>query len=109
MRLLTKTSINDAWHRIKAGARVGSSWRSRLDVFGAARLTSRALSDLVFPPGCVSCHAELLAQPDVPLCDDCLAGMEFFAEPTCVKCGAPVPNFTPREGAGSSTPPKRQP
>src|SRR5438309_642279 len=98
MRLLTKKTFGGAWRRLKAGAASAKSLRSRLDVSGAARFMRRGLADLVFPPSCVSCHAELAVQQEVPLCEECLHGMELFAEPMCAKCGAPLPYVISQEG-----------
>jgi ComF family protein len=63
----------------------------------AVRFMRRGLADLVFPPSCVSCSAELDERPatdlDVPFCGDCFAQMEIFAEPMCKQCGAPLPDL----------------
>jgi ComF family protein len=91
MTLLTKTTIRSAWQRLKAGATSAAERRPRIDVPGATRFMRRGLADLLFPPCCVSCRAEMDEQPDVPLCGECLNGMELFADPVCARCGAPVP------------------
>jgi len=99
MTLLTKTTLRSAWHRLRAGAAFAAELRPRVDVAGTARFMRRGLADLVFPPCCVSCRVEMDAQPDVPLCEDCLSGMEFFADPVCEKCGAPIPYAVAQDGA----------
>ncbi len=57
----------------------------------------RRLADLLFPPSCANCAAEMdeaaISGRDVQLCDGCLEEMEIFSEPMCVRCGAPVPGF----------------
>jgi predicted amidophosphoribosyltransferase len=58
-------------------------------------LLRKGIANLVFPPSCVSCDAELgeeaLAAREVSLCDECRDELEFFCEPLCPRCGAPVP------------------
>jgi ComF family protein len=47
----------------------------------------RALLDLLLPPHCVACDAQV----DAPgrLCPDCFRKTGFITEPFCVRCGAP--------------------
>src|SRR4051812_44012341 len=95
MTLLTKTTFRNGWTRLRTGA----FWLGRLPrstkVSGTARFIGRGLVDLLYPPSCVSCAAELderaVRSRDVHLCDECFEAMELFAEPMCVRCGAPVP------------------
>lgn len=58
----------------------------------------RGLADLLFPPRCLNCTAELDdgARPygDVHLCEDCLDQIDVFAGPMCGRCGAPLPVAT---------------
>lgn len=108
MNVLTKKTLDGAWHRLKARAACAASLRPRLDVLGAAKFMRRGLADLVFPPSCANCHAELDVQQEVPLCDECLNGMEFFGEPMCVKCGAPLPSVISKNGGSTSVLPKRK-
>lgn len=67
-------------------------------VKSAARFIGRGLADLVFPPSCVSCNAELddEAAPghDVSLCGSCLERVEYFSGRLCIVCGAPLPDST---------------
>jgi predicted amidophosphoribosyltransferase len=62
----------------------------------------RGLADLLFPPSCACCAAELdestSANRDVRLCESCLDEMEIFSEPMCGRCGAPVPDILADEG-----------
>ena len=68
---------------------------SRFNVSRAAKVAGRGLADLLFPPSCASCGAEIdesaSADRDVRLCDTCLDEMDIFSEPMCARCGAPVP------------------
>ncbi len=72
------------------------------DLSAGARRVRRGVSDLVFPPSCVNCYAELdgVTTPtrDVALCDACLQAMELFLGPVCGKCGAPVPGVEAKTG-----------
>ena len=67
----------------------------RGDVWGGVRFFRRGVANLIFPPSCVSCDAELRdeasAAGDVSLCQACLDELEFFSDPMCGRCGAPVP------------------
>jgi ComF family protein len=51
---------------------------------------ARALLDVVLPPHCVACDAEV----DVPglLCPDCFRQTGFITEPFCARCGVPFGN-----------------
>ena len=63
-------------------------------VFAAASLP-RATMELVYPGSCVSCHAELNADDrraaDLPFCRSCFDSLDLLAEPTCRRCGGPLP------------------
>ena len=50
----------------------------------------RALLDVLLPPHCVACDAEV----DVPglLCADCFRQTGFITEPFCARCGVPFGN-----------------
>ncbi len=54
----------------------------------------RLLSDLLFPPRCVSCQ-----QPGALLCTACIARIVPFPEPRCPRCDLPLP----RAGAPCAT------
>lgn len=99
MGLLAKTSFRNGWQRLKGGATLAQNWGSSGKLRRAARSVRRGLSDLLFPPGCASCGAELESpesqQRDAAICDECLEGMEIFSDPMCVRCGAPVPGIGP--------------
>lgn len=54
--------------------------------------------DLVFPPACAGCGAEMFDRREgmtsAPFCDACLDELVLFAGPTCGQCGAPVPDMS---------------
>jgi ComF family protein len=106
MTLLTKTTFRNGWNRLKLGATLLAQRRPHIDVMGVAKVARRGLSDLVFPPSCVGCHAELeegAAQvPGVAVCESCFEAMELFSEPMCLRCGAPVPSFAPHDNGAES-------
>jgi predicted amidophosphoribosyltransferase len=64
----------------------------------AATRLRRAALKLVFPPSCVGCEAELDGDHNamLPLCDECLDGIEFIRGPICRQCGAPLPDLGPK-------------
>lgn len=68
-------------------------------VAGAGRLQSwfrAAALDLLFPPACASCHAELDACRYPSFCDTCLERIKFLRGATCRKCCAPIPGGASR-------------
>jgi ComF family protein len=80
--------------------------RMMFDLSSGVKLVRRGLGDLVFPPSCLSCFAELdgatMPRRDVSLCGVCLDAMELFSGPVCLKCGAPVPGVRATKGENSS-------
>jgi ComF family protein len=58
--------------------------------------TGRAVLDLVYPPLCIGCRAQV-AEPGA-LCADCWANIRFLDGPMCAACGLPF-EFDP--GAGT--------
>lgn len=72
-----KVAAQRAWQRLRRGMAWGQA----------------GLTNLVFPPSCVSCQAEIVeaGAGDVLLCPACLEELETFTEPMCEKCGATVP------------------
>jgi ComF family protein len=68
----------------------------------AARFMRSGLTDLVFPPSCVSCNSELgdagSEREGFLLCRGCLGEIDIFAEPMCERCGAPVPAIEAEQG-----------
>lgn len=70
------------------------------------------IADLVFPPTCMSCNAELddvtPANREASLCQECIDEMELFADPVCERCGAPVP-FTRSPADDQPRPVKSEP
>src|SRR6185369_17084791 len=97
MALITKSSLRNGWHRLRESATLAGRLRPRFDFLGAATAMRRGYADLLFPPNCLSCAAELAeevrAQRDVHLCDRCLDEMEIFSGPMCVRCAAPIPGM----------------
>src|SRR3954471_13354671 len=95
MTLNTKATVRRGWQRLWQGAALAGRVRPRLNVVGLAKTARGGIADLLFPPSCVQCAAELddsaEADREVMLCDDCRAEMEIFSEPMCVRCGAPLP------------------
>ncbi|HVT29392.1 MAG TPA: phosphoribosyltransferase family protein [Lacipirellulaceae bacterium] len=81
--------------------------RTLFGLSARAKVMRTGLADLLFPPNCASCYAELGEQarpiPGVALCDVCSQAMEVFSEPMCVQCGAPVPNVTSGEKRHDTT------
>jgi predicted amidophosphoribosyltransferase len=88
-------TFRNGWQRLRESAKLTTRMCPRFDVSGAAKAMRRGLADLLFPPSCANCAAELdektCADHDVSLCDGCLEEMEIFSEPMCGRCAAPVP------------------
>jgi ComF family protein len=52
-----------------------------------------AAMDLLFPPRCVACSAEIVESRDsIMLCGDCREGLPLADWPVCSRCAAPVPS-----------------
>jgi ComF family protein len=66
----------------------------------ALRPARDGIADLLFPPSCVGCHAEIATHtPGAPLnCRDCRRELRLFTGPTCVRCGAPLPKLSRDRG-----------
>jgi predicted amidophosphoribosyltransferase len=100
MALKTTATFRNGWQRLRTcAARVGRV-RPRFDLLRAAKTSRRGIADLLFPPSCVNCAAELdeaASRRDVSLCEACLDEMELFADPMCARCGAPVPGIASYE------------
>jgi ComF family protein len=90
-----KTKFLPSWQRLKSRVAATARLPSRIDLPGASAFMRRGLANLVFPPSCMCCDAELeddfTAANCVSICPACLEQMEFFGGPTCELCGAPVP------------------
>src|SRR5690242_2766882 len=99
-----KTIVQRSWLPVRAGLSVVRRFGGRARVSSAARLVGGGVLDLIFPPSCVSCAAELedrvARQTDVALCDECIEKIELFYEPMCPRCGAPVPSVGARKPEG---------
>jgi ComF family protein len=108
MALVTKSSLRNGWHRLREGATLAGRIRPRFNFLGAANVVRRGLADLLFPPSCLSCAAELdersPARRDVHLCDGCLDEMEMFSGPMCARCGAPLPGIALGENRAATKP-----
>jgi ComF family protein len=90
----------------------GAAWRKSAGTGLTVASGFRDASlDLLFPPACVGCQAELFdveahnaCNRKAPLCDECLDKIDFFRGPTCPRCGAPVPDLgTPVDAASPVT------
>jgi ComF family protein len=91
---------------MKVRIRQGFGFLERVGALrGAPQRFARGLTDLVFPPCCVSCNAELTEREgnggDELLCERCSWEIEIFAEPMCARCGAPVPAIETKDGEGA--------
>jgi ComF family protein len=71
----------------RSGGRFARRWRS-------------AALDLVYPPTCLGCYAELAFEAESSLhpsfCQPCLGQVHCFRGATCRKCGAPTPGAAPQ-------------
>jgi ComF family protein len=109
MTLNTKATFRRGWRRLRESAALAGHIRPRFDVVGVAKAARRGVADLLFPPSCAQCAAELDdsagADRGVMLCDDCRAEMEIFSEPMCVRCGAPLPPILFRHPDVAPSPP----
>jgi ComF family protein len=97
MTLRMTATFRNGWQRLRESAKLTARIRSRVDVTGAAKVMRRGLADLLFPPSCANCAAELDettgADREVSLCDGCLDEMEIFSDPMCGRCAAPIPGI----------------
>ncbi len=91
----TTATNRSSWQRLRSVAAFVGGLPSRSHLPSAAKFMRRGIADLIFPPSCANCAAELdeaaVAHPDVWLCDRCSEQLGIFPEPMCVRCGAPVP------------------
>jgi ComF family protein len=53
------------------------------------------VTDLIFPPLCITCGAVLEEHTPLPFCPPCAAGIHFIRPPLCPRCGIP---FSSAEG-----------
>lgn len=61
---------------------------------GPAEAAARALrsaSDLLFPPVCINCRADVMTPHG--LCGDCWGEASFIDSPLCRRCGSPVQGY----------------
>src|SRR6476659_1702742 len=108
MALRTTATFRRGWEWLKDGASRAGRVRPHISASAAAKVVGCGLADLLFPPSCASCAAELdesaSADRGVRLCETCLEGMEIFSEPMCVRCGAPVPRAVSVENQLAANP-----
>ncbi len=50
------------------------------------RQVQKIILDLIYPPRCAGCH-----EPGAWLCQACIAKIEYFPAPRCIKCDRPLP------------------
>ena len=90
-----RTVVQEGWRGLRRRGAALIDRLPRRDSFRAgAHLLRAGLANLVFPPSCVSCGEELdEARPNRRrfIVQPCLEQIEFFSEPVCDRCGAPVP------------------
>jgi ComF family protein len=91
-----KAIVQHGWRQVR-----GATGSAR----SAARLLRHGLTNLVFPPRCVNCEAELAddaAEQSICICGNCVEAMEIFDDRICELCGAPLPFARPTEDLSSS-------
>ena len=49
------------------------------------------ITDLIFPPRCITCDNPLERHVSLPFCPSCLDGIRFIRSPLCPCCGIPFP------------------
>jgi ComF family protein len=49
------------------------------------------ITDLIFPPLCITCGAVLEEHAPLPFCTTCVTGIHFIHPPLCPRCGTPFP------------------
>jgi len=77
---------------------IGGAWPQRLDVLGSRNGIRRYVrrcwtlgADLLLPPACNSCGAELPSPADPPLlCERCREAFRTLSGPVCPRCAAPL-------------------
>lgn len=52
------------------------------------KLISKHLTDIIFPPQCISCNAIISEQGG--LCSECFSHLTFISSPVCERCGRPL-------------------
>ncbi len=91
----TTATNRTSWQRLQSVAAFVGGLPFRFHLPSAAKFMRRGIADLIFPPSCANCVAELDeaagVHRDIWLCDRCSEQLEVFPEPMCVRCGAPVP------------------
>jgi ComF family protein len=101
MALRANATFRKGCQRLRAGATLAGRVRLRFNFSRAVKVARRGIADLLFPPSCANCAAELdesaSAGRDVWLCDACFDAMDLFSGPMCVRCGAPVPGIVADE------------
>lgn len=91
-----QVKLKHGWHRMRETAQRAARWPVQT-ISSAAKLLAGGALDLLLPAACVRCYAGIGADdPDatgLPFCRECFDDLEFFAGPTCRRCGGPVPDL----------------
>lgn len=78
-----------------------TGWSKRRSLLAAAgfqlaRWSRRAGLDLLFPPECAGCRAEMATAGMPRFCGECIGRLNSLRGATCVRCGAAVPGTAAR-------------
>lgn len=94
--------VEQGWRGLRLGAAVAAGLPRRSSIRANTRWMRAGLANLVFPPACHSCGDEIEgdANSGYLLCGPCVEEMEFFSDPVCEVCFAPLP-FARRSDDGS--------
>lgn len=57
----------------------------------------KSFINLFYPLSCYICRAKLSPLRDIPLCDQCLRGIQFNQSPFCRRCGTHLPAFSQKD------------
>lgn len=57
----------------------------------------KSFINLFYPLSCYICRVRLSPLRDIPLCDQCLQGIQFNPSPFCRRCGTHLPAFSQKE------------
>ena len=89
-----ESGFRNGWQRLRGSGERDVALAKRF-VGGGDGCCGVALANLVFPPSCVSCEAELdeaaIGERRAALRRRASSEMELFDGPMCERCGAPVP------------------
>jgi predicted amidophosphoribosyltransferase len=106
-----KPIVERSWQRLR-DATISTAGRIRQARLRAAvKYLQNGVADLVFPPQCVSCDAELsddLRYGEALICSECVEQFTIVDDPMCELCGAPLPFAMPDGKAPSTRPTPRR-